>query len=568
MDLRGIGTIYTTKMASEQYRALLPLFSSKVQSILPSLTSDSRFTALRQVLTSLLSTSERLQIQTSQSSDQLSYLLGLEFLEATYHRFDQIATLEGEQISVDILTAELEILSKSLETSLYQPVNDLLNEEKGSARWKQLWESVEYIAAPDLQRLEKDLATLHQRFMTYSAAISLGLDTQNPVMRRLLVGAGLPYYKLRPGEAVKRAQWNAICPTIETIRLLLAVTESQLGQRVYASLLPPITVSRLIHIPRVSQLTPDTGIMVIPQQVGRRKKSSFSLTPKVSRPSVPVRVISPFGIESLEEEGGGSWCCGAQGIEPAKTVEKVIFHIHGGGWICMSSRTHENHTRQWATMTRTPVLSVDYRLAPEFPYPAALDDVWDAYIWTLRHAKTNLGIDPHKIVVVGDSAGGGLALALTYRALTRRVRPPDGLLLVYSALSADGNRPTPSYLLGLKDPMLSLGLMDLCARSYTPEDANPSSDYYLSPILAPDNLLQQLPPVRLIAGSKDPLLDDSWRLFDRLKRLGTDVKMSLFEGMPHGLLNLDLPMGLKQAHEVVTTGSDYLKELLYLATRR
>ena len=236
--------------------------------------------------------------------------------------------------------------------------------------------------------------------------------------------------------------------------------------------------------------------------------------------------------------------------------------------MCLSSATHENHTRQWATNTRTPLLSVDYRLAPEFPYPAALEDIWEAYIWTLRYAKTWLGLDPRKIVVAGDSAGGGLALSLTFRALARRVRPPDGLLLVYPALSADPSRPTPSYLGGLKDPMLSAGLMELCTQSYLTEDSDPSTDPYLSPIVALDSLLQQLPPVRLITGSKDPLRDDSWRLFDRLKRLGTDVKMSLFEGMPHGTLNMDLPMGLEQAHDVVTTASDYLKELLYLATRR
>ena len=569
MPLSRALSIISPMMARERYTALLVRLAEKLQTCLQLVQRSNA--ELEMSIRMLVGASEKVRIRV-QTEEELSYLIGLEFLEATFNHCDRVVdanTTERNQMQLETLSCELSFLSKALEFSLNHPQSDLFNEEKGSERWKSLWSAVDYIQATDLGKLNKDLAGVQQQFITVSAALSLGLEGKSTIMKRLLVGSGLFYYKMRSEEARIRANWMTYRSSVEFFRLLLSACESKLGSRLYSALLPPITLSRVIHVPKVSHLLADSGPEDI-NIVRHRKKSSFTLTPSISRATVPVRIVSPFPISGLDGVEGAerAWCCSEAGPEPTKTPDRLIFHIHGGGWICLSSATHENHTRQWATNTKTPVLSVDYRLAPESPYPAALEDVWEAYIWTLRYAKVWLGVDPRKIVVAGDSAGGGLALSLTYRALARRVRPPDGLLLVYPALSADPHRPTPSYLSGLKDPMLSAGLMELCVLSYLSEDSNPSVDPYLSPIQAPDQLLQQLPPVRLISGSKDPLLDDSWRLFDRLKRLSTDVKMSLFEGMPHGTLNMDLPMGLEQAHDVVTTASDYLKELLYLATKR
>ena len=80
----------------------------------------------------------------------------------------------------------------------------------------------------------------------------------------------------------------------------------------------------------------------------------------------------------------------------------IILHIHGGGFIGMSSRSHQSYTRKWAVMLGIPIFSIDYRLAPEFPYPAALDDCWQAYHWLRNNAEEMFGILPKKVVFLFD----------------------------------------------------------------------------------------------------------------------------------------------------------------------
>lgn len=95
----------------------------------------------------------------------------------------------------------------------------------------------------------------------------------------------------------------------------------------------------------------------------------------------------------------------------------LVIHIHGGGFIAMSSFSHSTYTRQWAVDANVPIFSIDYRLAPEHPYPKALDDCWQAYYWIIKHSEELLGIPPRKVILVGDSAGGNLVLGVTLRAL-------------------------------------------------------------------------------------------------------------------------------------------------------
>lgn len=102
-------------------------------------------------------------------------------------------------------------------------------------------------------------------------------------------------------------------------------------------------------------------------------------------------------------------------------IDKIIIHIHGGGFVAMSSGSHQNYTRIWANDLGVPVFSIDYRLAPKWKFPAALIDVWQVYYWLIERGCSELGIGnggpPKKIVLVGDSAGGNLVAALTILAI-------------------------------------------------------------------------------------------------------------------------------------------------------
>ena len=124
-------------------------------------------------------------------------------------------------------------------------------------------------------------------------------------------------------------------------------------------------------------------------------------------------------------------------FEPTPTEEnfrKIIIHFHGGGFICMSANSHQNYTRKFAIQTNSVVFSVDYRLAPDYPYPNQIEDCWQAYYWIIMHSGQELGIHPETVILTGDSAGATLALAITLRAIHTQFRVPDGLFLAYPCI--------------------------------------------------------------------------------------------------------------------------------------
>ena len=114
-----------------------------------------------------------------------------------------------------------------------------------------------------------------------------------------------------------------------------------------------------------------------------------------------------------------------------RTRNSLIIHIHGGGFVAMSSQSHECYLRKWANGVGCPIVSIDYRLSPEAAYPKALDDVWQAYNWIINNAPEYFQINLDKIILVGDSAGGNLVLGLTFLLIFLIKRAPDVLFLNY-----------------------------------------------------------------------------------------------------------------------------------------
>jgi len=97
----------------------------------------------------------------------------------------------------------------------------------------------------------------------------------------------------------------------------------------------------------------------------------------------------------------------------------------------MSASSHENYTRKWANMLEIPLFSIDYRLAPENPYPKALDDVYQAYMWIIKYAEDFYKMDLDKIILVGDSAGGNLVVSLCYLLILSGRKLPTAIFLAY-----------------------------------------------------------------------------------------------------------------------------------------
>ncbi|KAM4725400.1 lipase, hormone-sensitive a isoform 1-T1 [Anableps anableps] len=146
----------------------------------------------------------------------------------------------------------------------------------------------------------------------------------------------------------------------------------------------------------------------------------------------------------------------------------LLVHFHGGGFVAQTSRSHENYLRNWSKELSVPVLSVDYSLSPEAPFPRALEECFYAYCWALNNCRL-LGSTAERVCLAGDSAGGNLCITVSMRALTAGIRVPDGIMAAYPAtlLTTDAS---PSRLLTLIDPLLPLGVLAKCLNAYAGSD--------------------------------------------------------------------------------------------------
>ena len=215
----------------------------------------------------------------------------------------------------------------------------------------------------------------------------------------------------------------------------------------------------------------------------------------------------------------------------ADTALPCLLFLHGGGWVIGNLESHDRMCRRLATVARICVVAVDYRLAPEHPFPAALDDAAAALRWVAGHAVA-LRIDAGAIGVGGDSAGGNLAAAL---ALVARDAPELPALacqaLIYPAvdLVADSD----SYRRVVADAPLTAGTMHYFIGHYTP-DAASRRDWRASPLHAPS--LAGLPPALVLTVAHDPLCDEGRAYAQRLDDAGVRVTALHLNDQTHGLL--------------------------------
>ncbi|BBF86616.1 lipolytic enzyme [Aquitalea magnusonii] len=229
---------------------------------------------------------------------------------------------------------------------------------------------------------------------------------------------------------------------------------------------------------------------------------------------------------------------------PARTMPAAawpgVLYLHGGGWMLGGLDSHAFIAASLARECAAAVLVVDYRLAPEHVFPAAFDDclaVWDM----LRVDGLALGIDPARVVVAGDSAGGNLAAALCLAARDRQGPPLCGQALIYPALAAVPTEPAASEHAAA--PLLSRADMAYYLAQYAPDPAM-HADPRLAPLAAPR--LQGVPPAFVAVAEYDPLRDDGLRYVQRLQASGVAAECHLGHGLLHGCLRF-WPQGMQTA---------------------
>jgi acetyl esterase len=211
------------------------------------------------------------------------------------------------------------------------------------------------------------------------------------------------------------------------------------------------------------------------------------------------------------------------------TTGGAIVYFHGGGWVLGDLDSHDAVCRALANASGSIVISTDYRLAPEHRFPAAADDAYAATRWVADNA-TLLRIDPKKVAVAGDSAGGNLAAAVTLMA--RDQAGPDLAFQVLIYPVTDANFDTPSYIENAVGYLLTRTGMQWYWNHYTAEAdrTNP----YASPSRA--TTLGALPPALVITAEYDPLRDEGEAYATALRSAGVPTTLTRYPGLVHGFL--------------------------------
>ncbi|MBA2486857.1 MAG: alpha/beta hydrolase [Nitrospira sp.] len=245
---------------------------------------------------------------------------------------------------------------------------------------------------------------------------------------------------------------------------------------------------------------------------------------------IPVRVYTP--------EGTGPF--------------PIIVYYHGGGWVIATIDTYDSSARALASAANAIVVAVEYRKAPEYRFPAAHEDAYTAYVWTLEHAQEIKG-DSSKVAVAGESAGGNLAAAVSMMARDRGKPLPVHQLLIYPVAGYDFN--TPSYQKNANAKPLNKAMMPWFFEKYL---RSPSDAEHPHISLTKAANLQGLPPATIIAAEIDPLQSEGRQYADKLQATGVPVTYKNFPGVTHEFFGMSAV--LDKAKQAVALAATELKQ--------
>ena len=260
-------------------------------------------------------------------------------------------------------------------------------------------------------------------------------------------------------------------------------------------------------------------------------------------PAGPLHPI-PDDVSVTEVSAGGvraHWL-DAPGADP----DRVLLFLHGGGFRFGSLRSDGELAARIGRASGMRVLFVEYRLAPEHPYPAAIDDVRSAWCWLVER-----GGAPRAAAVAGDSAGGGLAVALLVATRDAGERQPAAAVLMSPTVDLTSSGASMSERVD-QDPISTPALLKELAADYL-AGADPRTPL-ASPLFAP---LAGLPPLLIVVGTADLLLSDSERLAQAASAAGVDVELQVGEGLPHVY---PLMLGTPEAAAATETIGRFLRE--------
>ena len=277
------------------------------------------------------------------------------------------------------------------------------------------------------------------------------------------------------------------------------------------------------------------------------------LTPEQGRTAyVAMRTVSKVQLHEIRDiDAGGVKCRHYR--TTGQTPAPLLIYYHGGGWVIGDLESHDDVCRKLASQARCDVIAVDYRLAPEHPAPAAVDDCIAATKWIFANAKS-LGIDPTRVAIGGDSAGGNLSAIVAMHSGEK----PVFQLLVYPA--TDMRMGQQSHKDNAQGYLLTADSMKWFIGHYLQGDEKKKLDPKVSPILSSDADLKKSPPTLVITAEFDPLRDEGEEYAAKLASLGVPTSTVRFHGQIHAFFGMSEL--LDDAAAAISLSASYLRKYL------
>ena len=306
----------------------------------------------------------------------------------------------------------------------------------------------------------------------------------------------------------------------------------------------------------------DVHVRTLLDQMATLKLPKFSeIGPQAARAAMRAGIFrggdTPVGKVEDRKLPGPAGDIAVRVYTPKDAADAVLpglVFYHGGGFVIGDLETHDDLCRNLANGSMCRVVAIDYRLAPEHPFPAAVDDCFAATRYIAGHAA-EFGIDPARFAVGGDSAGGNLAAVVCQLAKLEGGPRIAYQLLIYPVTQLGADAETRSMRENGKGYFLEKEGMDWFTRCYAP-DPRHRSDPRLSPLLCTD--LKDLPPAYVITAGFDPLRDEGRDYADKLDAAGVPVTYVNYPGMVHGFFSM---RGLiPKAREAVAAAAAAVRE--------
>ncbi|MEX8519271.1 MAG: alpha/beta hydrolase [Leptothrix sp. (in: b-proteobacteria)] len=272
-------------------------------------------------------------------------------------------------------------------------------------------------------------------------------------------------------------------------------------------------------------------------RIGRARRAPLhTLTPPEARlayvagaevlepPRAPLARVENFELPL------GDHACAARLYAPSFEVLPVLLYLHGGGFVIGGLETHDSLCRQIALRSGAAVVALDYRLAPEHRFPAAVDDSWGALQWLAREAQ-QLGLDGSRLAVGGDSAGGTLSAVVALMARDAGLKLALQLLITPGTTAYADTASHQRYAQGF---LIDKALVDWFFAHYI--DHAQRSDWRFAPLYADE--VEGVAPAWIGLAECDPLVDEGLAYADRLRMAGVPVDIELYKGMTHDFIKL------------------------------